>query len=186
MTTRGKALLGIAAILFSTLAAGLASAQSNAHSATPDIQAAPDILKPAAQRKDAADFTLPDQNAQPLTLSAYKGKVVLLDFWATWCGGCKVELPWYIEFDRKYGDKGLVVIGVSMDDGGMKVVKPFLAEKHINYRVVLGNDQLAEKFALGPMPMTLLIDRTGKVAVSHSGIVNKESFEENINALLAH
>ena len=183
--TRPKALLSIAAILLSTLAAGLADPQSSSHRTTPDIQAAPDLLTPAAQRKDAADFTLPDQNAQPLTLSAYKGKVVLLDFWATWCGGCKVELPWYIEFDRKYRDKGLAVIGVSMDDGGMKVVKPFLAEKHIDYRVVLGNDQLAEKYALGPMPMTLLIDRNGKIAVSHSGVVNKKSFEENINALLA-
>ncbi len=144
----------------------------------------PDVLTPPAQRKAAPDFTLTQANGQPLSLSAYKGKVVLLDFWATWCGGCKLEIPWYIEFDHKYRSKGLAVIGVSMDDEGMKVVKPFLAEKKIDYPVVIGNEELASRYGLTNMPMTLLIDRDGKIAVSRTGVVDKGSFESNIQTLL--
>jgi cytochrome c biogenesis protein CcmG/thiol:disulfide interchange protein DsbE len=142
------------------------------------------VLTPQSRRKAAPDFTLTDATGRPLKLSSYKGKVVLLDFWATWCGGCKLEIPWYIEFDEKYRDKGLAVIGVSMDEEGMKAVKPFLAEKKIDYAVVIGNEELASRYGLTQMPMTLLIDRDGKIAVSHTGVVNKESFESNIQALL--
>jgi peroxiredoxin len=158
--------------------------QADSHAGPTQAKGAPDVLTPQAQRKAAPDFTLTDAKGQPLTLSSYKGKVVLLDFWATWCGGCKLEIPWYIEFDQKYRDRGLTVIGVSMDEEGMKVVKPFLAEKKIDYAVVIGNEELASRYGLTQMPMTLLIDRDGKIAVSHTGMVNKESFESNIQALL--
>src|SRR5690242_3085639 len=141
-------------------------------------------LPPKAQRKIAPDFTLTDATGQTITLSAHKGKVVLLDFWATWCGGCKVEIPWYVEFDKKYRDRGLAVIGVSMDDEGMKVVKPFLAQKNIEYTVVIGNEALAKKYNLDSMPLTLLIDRNGRIAVSHAGVVNKDDFESYIKTLL--
>jgi len=143
-----------------------------------------DTLPPKAQRKIAPDFTLTDATGQSVTLSAYKGKVVLLDFWATWCGGCKVEIPWYVEFDRKYRSRGLAVIGVSMDDQGMKVVKPFLVQKNIGYAVVIGNEVLAKKYNLESMPLTLLIDRNGRIAVSHAGVVNKDGFESYIKTLL--
>jgi cytochrome c biogenesis protein CcmG/thiol:disulfide interchange protein DsbE len=144
----------------------------------------PDVLTPQAQRKKAPDFTLTDATGQRITLSAFKGKVVLLDFWATWCGGCKLEIPWYIEFQQKYQDKGLAVIGVSMDEEGMKIVKPFLAQKNIKYPVVIGNDGLAAQYNLTSMPMTLLIDRDGKIAVSHTGVVDKGNFESHIQDLL--
>lgn len=143
-----------------------------------------DTLPAEAQRKFAPDFTLTDATGQTITLSAYKGKVVLLDFWATWCGGCKVEIPWYVEFDKKYRDRGLAVIGVSMDDQGMKVVKPFLAQKNIEYTVVIGNEAFAKKYNLESMPLTLLIDRNGRIAVSHAGVVNKDDFESRIKELL--
>jgi len=136
------------------------------------------------QRKPAPDFSLKDANGRTVTLSAYKGKVVLLDFWATWCGGCKVEIPWYVEFDKKYRDSGLFVVGVSMDDQGMKIVKPFLAQKNIEYTVVIGNEALAKKYNLESMPLTLLIDRKGRIAVSHAGVVNKDDFESYIKTLL--
>ena len=132
----------------------------------------------------APDFTLPDANGKPVKLSNYRGKVVLLDFWATWCGGCKTEIPWYVEFDKTYRSKGLAVIGVSMDDGGMKVVKPFLPAHHMDYPVVIGNEALSAQYHLTEMPLTLLIDRQGRIAVSHSGIVDKDSFEAHIRELL--
>lgn len=139
---------------------------------------------PASAGKPAPDFSLVDSSGVPVRLSAYKGKVVLLDFWATWCGGCKIEIPWYIEFQNKYRDAGLAAIGVSMDADGWTSVKPFLAEHKLNYPVVIGNDALAERFGLINMPLTLLIDRNGNIAESHAGVVDKNSFEARIRSLL--
>ena len=141
-------------------------------------QTAPQVGQPAP------DFTLNDSADSPVKLSAYKGKVVLLDFWATWCGGCKVEIPWYVEFQDKYRKDGLAAIGVSMDDDGWKSVKPFLEEHKLNYPVVIGDQSLGNKFGLTNMPLTLLIDRNGKIAVSHAGMVDKDAFEAKIKALL--
>ncbi len=154
---------------------------------------APDVLTPAASRKPAPNFTLIDEQGKAITLSSYKGKVVLLDFWATWCGGCKREIPWYIEFDKKYRQQGLAVIGVSMDEDGWKTVKPFLAKKiddetggmiAMQYPIVIGSDALAKRFGLTSMPLTLLIDKEGRIAVSHSGVVDRADFEHHIQMLL--
>ena len=145
----------------------------------------PDRLTPSSARTPVPNFTLTDASGRALSLSAYRGDVVLLDFWATTCGGCKVEIPWYIEFLKKYRVQGLAVIGVSMDDDGMQVVKPFLAAHGIDYPVVIGNDELANRFKVSEMPMTLLIDRSGRIALSHTGIVDKANFEHQIQLLLA-
>src|ERR1700688_4727788 len=108
-------------------------------------QTAPQPSQPAPQvGQPAPDFTLKDSAGSPVKLSAYKGKVVLLDFWATWCTGCKVEIPWYVEFQNKYRNDGLVAIGVSMDDDGWKSVKPFLAQHPISYPVVIGDLNLLQ------------------------------------------
>jgi cytochrome c biogenesis protein CcmG/thiol:disulfide interchange protein DsbE len=139
----------------------------------------------AAERPPAPDFTLPGADGAPIQLSRFHGKVVLLDFWATWCHGCKTEIPWYMEFSEKYKKKGLVVIGVSMDDDGWKVVKPFLKEKKMKYPVVIGNDDLGKKFGLSEMPLTLLIDRRGNIAFSHAGVVDRDHFERELRDLLA-
>jgi peroxiredoxin len=139
----------------------------------------------AADRAPAPDFTLPGANGAAVQLSRYQGKVVLLDFWATWCHGCKTEIPWYMEFSEKYKKSGLVVVGVSMDDDGWKIVKPFLKEKKMKYPVVIGNDDLAKRYGLTEMPLTVLIDRQGKIAFSHTGVVDKDAFEGELRTLLS-
>ncbi len=135
-------------------------------------------------RKIAPDFNLRDSRGTSITLSHFKGKVILLDFWATWCTGCKVEIPWYMEFQSKYKHGGLSVIGVSMDEDGWKSVKPFLKEHPISYSVVVGNPDLAKLYGVDSMPMTLLIDRNGEIAASHVGMVEKNAFEGEIQILL--
>ena len=117
-------------------------------------------------------------------LSAYKGRVVLLDFWATWCEGCKEEIPWFMEFQNKYKKTGLTVVGASLDDG-WKSVTPYLREHKINYRIVMGTFESAKQFGVDKgMPITLLIDRHGKIADVHPGMVDKAAFEREIQTLL--
>ncbi|HEV8397885.1 MAG TPA: TlpA disulfide reductase family protein, partial [Vicinamibacterales bacterium] len=114
-----------------------------------------------------------------------KGKVVLLDFWATWCTGCKVEIPWFIEFDKAYRAKGLAAVGVAMDDDGFKTVEPYLKTHPISYPIVAGNLEMASPYGVAALPVTVLIDRTGKVAATHIGVVDKKQFEAELKQLLA-
>ena len=136
-------------------------------------------------RKVAPDFTLADSAGHAIQLSSYRGKVVLLDFWATWCGGCKTEIPWYTEFQNSYKERGLSVVGVSMDDDGWKSVRPFLAEHKLNYPVVIGTQELGKKYGADSLPVTVLIDRVGRVAEAHSGVVDKDAFETDLRELLS-
>ena len=187
--------LRLSAIPFAViaLAALLACTSLRAADSSQTSKATADTLLPEYQRKTAPEFSLTGADGKPIDLANYRGKVVLLDFWATWCGGCKLEIPWYMEFDTKYKREGLAVIGVSMDDDGWKAVKPFLAQKRdpetggntaMKYPVVIGNETLAKQYNLTSMPMTLLIDRQGKIALSHTGVVNKDDFEGHIRQLL--
>jgi peroxiredoxin len=143
-------------------------------------------VKPEKDRKTAPEFTLKDANGQTVHLADYKGKVVLLDFWATWCGPCKVEIPWFIEFEQQFKDRGFAVLGVSMDEDGWEVVKPYIQDRQINYRVVLGNEEVSEIYGgLDSLPTTLLLDRQGKIASIHIGLSRgKEEFRDDIAHLL--
>jgi cytochrome c biogenesis protein CcmG/thiol:disulfide interchange protein DsbE len=142
-------------------------------------------VKPDHERHKAPDFSLKDSDGKVVRLSDFRGKVVLLDFWATWCGPCKIEIPWFMEFQRKNQDKGLVVLGISMDDEGWEVVKPYLAHMKINYRVVIGNDQTAQLYGgVDALPTTFLIDREGKIAAVHVGLADRRDFENGITQLL--
>jgi len=136
-------------------------------------------------RKASPTFSLADAQGVPVKLSDYQGKVVLLNFWATWCHGCQEEIPWFVEFAKKYAGKDFVVIGVSMDDDGWKSVKPYLAEKKLNYPIVVGNAEIGKQFGVDNMPVSLLIDRQGKIADSHSGVVDRDGWEKEIQKLLA-
>lgn len=142
-------------------------------------------LQPVDQRKPAPELALKDSSGEAIRLKNYHGKVVLLDFWATWCHGCKEEIPWFSEFERKYGAKGLAVVGVSLDGDGWKVVKPFIEKAKLPYRIALGDDATAKEYGIETMPDTFLIDRDGRIAAIYVGLVDKENVEHNIQAMLA-
>jgi peroxiredoxin len=142
-------------------------------------------VKQNSQRKHAPDFALKDANGKLVHLADYHGKVVLLDFWATWCGPCAIEIPWFTEFQRKYKDRGFEVLGVSMDDDGWKAINPFVAKRKINYRVVLGDDKTGDQYGgLEALPTTFVIDRNGRIASVHVGLASKKDFEDAIENLL--
>jgi thiol-disulfide isomerase/thioredoxin len=146
--------------------------------------ASAELLKPAA-RKPANDFSLPGRDGKAVKLSALKGKVVLLDFWATWCAGCKVEIPWFIEFDKAYRAKGLAAVGVAMDDDGFKTVEPYLKSHPIPYTIVAGSVDAVAPYGISALPVTVLIDRAGRVAARHVGVVEKKAFEGELKQLLS-
>jgi peroxiredoxin len=132
----------------------------------------------------APDFSLKDAEGGDIRLSDYKGKVVLLNFWATWCPPCKAEIPWFTEFETAYGDRGFSVIGVSMDADGWKVVRPFMDSLQMNYSVGVGDEELARLYGANSFPMTLLIDRDGRIVAKHLGIVSKTDYKNEIAQLL--
>ena len=141
-------------------------------------------LKTLKDKQAAADFTLKDSQGHNVRLSDYRGKVVLLNFWATWCHGCQQEIPWLVDFDRKYRSGGLIVIGISMDDGGWPALQPYLKAKSVNYPVVIGDKRTADAYGLVAMPMTLLIDREGKISAASAGLIDKAECEKEILRLL--
>jgi peroxiredoxin len=107
-----------------------------------DLDWQPDVARAFGQI--APDFIFKHAHGRDIRLSAYQGKLVLLNFWATWCHGCKLEIPWLMDFQSRYEGRGFAVIGVSLDDGGWKVIRPFVSEKKMNYPVVLGDDDLTK------------------------------------------
>lgn len=140
----------------------------------------------AKDRKPAADFTLKDANGASVKLSDYRGKVVLLNFWATWCGPCQLEIPWFVEFEQQFKSQGFAVLGVSMDEDGWSAVKPYLAEHKVNYRVLLGDDSVTQLYGgVESLPTSFVIDREGKVAFApHVGLINKNEYISEIQSLL--
>jgi peroxiredoxin len=133
----------------------------------------------------APDFTLPGLKGEPVRLSDFQGRVVLLDFWATWCGPCRMEVPHFKQLIEKYGGRGFVVLGVSLDDTGAEVVRPFVATHEIAYPVVIGDQYTATRYGgVSALPTTFLIDRQGRVVKKYVGYRDLETFEEDIKPLL--
>lgn len=139
---------------------------------------------PTARGTLAPDFTLPQLNGQPLRLSSYRGKVVLLDFWATWCVPCREEILHFVELQNKYGQSGVQIIGVSMDDTA-DPVRTFYQQLRMNYPVVMGNAGIGEDYGgvLG-LPIAFILDRDGRIVVKHVGATEPEVIEKDVVALL--
>ena len=143
---------------------------------------------------DEPDVTFKNLEGQDVSLASLKGKVVIVNFWATWCEPCRVEIPWMIGFQQKYADKGFTILGVAMDDEGKSVVAPYVqttqfdVDGHsmtMNYPIVLGNDEIAAKFGgLLGFPTTIVISRDGKVQKRFIGLADEAELEKQIKALL--
>jgi len=132
----------------------------------------------------APEFSLTDINGQKFDLVSYRGKVVLLDFWATWCAPCKTEIPHFIDMQNKYGPQGLQIVGLSLDDSAGPVRK-FYADEKMNYPVAVADDKLAEAYGgvLG-LPIAFLIDRDGHIIAKHIGETDASVFEKEIGEAL--
>ena len=137
------------------------------------------------QRGLLSDAELRDVNGRVFNLSEYRGKVVLLTYWSTTCGQCQSEMTWFNEFQRTFGDRRFAVVGVAVDPGGADAVSQFLVHRPINYRVVLGDREVAQLHAPTSIPTTFILDKTGRIAVRHVGYCSKREFESDIRTVLA-
>jgi peroxiredoxin len=171
----------VLALLFATTSA---PSQSGAHA----------TLVPQASRQAAPPFQLADSSGTDKQIADYRGKVVLLNFWATECGGCKLEIPWLIELESAHKNDSFTVVGISLDtsyEGSKSAgeawskVKPFVLDHKLNYPVLMGDATLITSYKLAAVPATYLIDKQGRIAATYSGVIDKSDVDSNINKLLA-
>jgi peroxiredoxin len=140
----------------------------------------------ARARRANLDFTLADAAGRSVDLRAYRGQVVVLNFWATWCAPCRTEIPWLVEIYHAHRDAGLVVLGVSVDEEVSRIA-PFAAEMRMDFPVLVGRGQHEFRDAFGPLlgfPTTVLITRGGDICLRHNGIVRREELEADVRQLL--
>ncbi len=137
-------------------------------------------------RQDKApNFTLKTHDGNTVDLGKLKGKVVVLNFWATWCGPCRQEIPGFIETYKTYHAKGVEIVGISLDEGGWDVVQPYVARTNIPYPVVIGDQAISEAYGgINAIPTTFIITKEGNIAGKHVGFLSKDQLEKQIKAVL--
>ncbi|HYA26086.1 MAG TPA: TlpA disulfide reductase family protein [Terriglobales bacterium] len=143
---------------------------------------------PASQMKGdvAPDFTLQSLDGRTVHLSDYRGKAVLLNFWATWCAPCKIEMPWFVELQKEYGPEGLQIVGVAMDDASPKEIADFAKEMGVNYPVLIGKEAVGDAYGgVQFLPESFYIDRNGKVLDKAFGLKGRGEIEVNIKKIIA-
>ena len=144
-----------------------------------------EVISAEKEWGNAPDFTLPDLEGNSLTLSDFKGRVIILNFWATWCPPCRREIPDFVELYEKYKDENLLIIGVNLDRGDSRAVKQFSKNYKINYPVVLGNVNVTQDYGeIRAIPTTFIIDRKGNIKEKYVGYQPRATFEKAVKRLL--
>ncbi len=201
-------LVGATALVSGLLLASPAQSQNAAApGATPDNKTQAPAAKAQDQNKDqskdkpapslppmpetpkagsaAPDFTLPDLKGKEVQLSSFKGKAVVIDFWATWCEPCKIEMPWLVDLQTKYGAEGLQILGVAMDDADEPTIQAFAHKMGVNYPVLKGTEAVADLYGgLDGLPATFFVDRSGKIVDVAVGLTNQSVLEDSIKRSL--
>ena len=132
-----------------------------------------------ANLTSAPDFTLTDLQGNEISLSDYEGKVIFLNFWATWCPPCRAEIPGFVEMYEKHKDMGMEILGISLDEAGKEKVLNFVKKYKINYPVALGTNKIVRDYRPGNfVPSTIIIDKNGKIRHKHIGYLNKRTLEK--------
>jgi len=134
----------------------------------------------------APDFDLQTLDGKSLKLSDLRGKAVLLNFWATYCGPCKIEMPWFVELQKEYGPQGFQILGVAMDDAGTEDIAKFAKELGVNYPILIGKDSVADSYGgVSVLPTTFFVDRDGKLIAREFGLRSRSDFVDDIKKALS-
>jgi thiol-disulfide isomerase/thioredoxin len=137
--------------------------------------------------KTAPDFGLESLDGKIVHLSDFRGKAVLLNFWATWCEPCKIEMPWFVELQKQYGPEGLAIVGVAMDDSSKEAIAKFAKDMGVNYPVLLGKESVGDQFGGIPyLPVSFYIDRNGQIVDQVAGLKGRGEIEDYIKQALNH
>ena len=170
-------LVFIAAVVAAMLLAGIRTARKNRAGGT-----APGQLI----GQTAPDFELESLDGKNVKLSEFRGKAVLLNFWATYCGPCKIEMPWFVEMQKEFGPQGFQIVGVAMDDASAEDIAKFAKEMGVNYPILLGKESVGQSYGgVGVLPTTFFVDRDGKITAREFGLQSRSVFVDNIKKALS-
>jgi peroxiredoxin len=133
----------------------------------------------------APDFELASLDGQTVRLSDFRGKAVLLNFWATWCAPCKIEMPWFVQFQEEHREHGFEVIGIAMEDTDSAAIREFADELGVNYTLLRGRNAVGDAYGVRGLPTTFYIDRAGRIAGRSLGLVSRRDIAKKIDEIVA-